>query len=97
VGDDDRKFLPPPLGEDQGGGPSPHRRPSRARTQLPWLRARRPLDSLEWSHFLRRTGVHFAGKCSNRMPVMRRVIIIGAAVLGVAGLVLFGQGTWIFA
>src|SRR5438105_1653658 len=24
----------------------------------------RALDSLHWSHFLRRTGSHFAGKCS---------------------------------
>ena len=27
---------------------------------------RERLDSLHWSHFLRRTGVHFAGKCSKQ-------------------------------
>ena len=41
--------------------------PSAVPGHVPFRRIGTCPGFLEWSHFLRRTGVHFAGKCSNQM------------------------------
>src|SRR6266850_6966551 len=37
-----------------------------------WRICRRGRRQILWSHFLRRTGVHFAGKCSRNKPMPKK-------------------------
>src|SRR5215471_13146211 len=46
-------------------GPAPPAASSIARPLSDWVESESGLDVDTWSHFLRKTGIHFSGKCSN--------------------------------
>src|SRR5262252_1023839 len=92
-----RRQSPPYYGRPEvhgGNGPVVHqrlqgRRPliARARQARPlsdWVESESGLDVDTWSHFLRKTGIHFSGKCSKQCRRLGAEWLINQGLLAAA-------------